>query len=79
MTPRLIRRVSVNLLSSGLYRRPRSFTGSCTGQLTLIGQRSCALLVGFTTGRDLRHKQQPIQFARSPCPEGFILFAVIII
>ncbi len=79
MTPRLIRRVSVNLLSSGLYRRPRSFTGSCTGQLTLIGQRSCALLVGFTTGRDLRRKLQPIQFGRSPCPEGFILFAVIII
>jgi hypothetical protein len=40
--------------------------------LAHIGQRRCDLLVGCTTGRDLRNKPMPIQSDRSPCPEGLI-------
>jgi hypothetical protein len=38
-----------NLLSSGLYRRLRSFTGSCAVQLSAV-----QTLAGFTAGRELR-------------------------
>jgi hypothetical protein len=44
-----------NLLSSGLYRRLRSHTGSCAGHLEKRLPRS-TLLVGFTTGGELRFK-----------------------
>ena len=50
-----------NLLSSGLYRRPRSFTGSCAGDVFTFR----LALAGFTAGRELAN------FFTAPCPEGY--------